>query len=149
MAMLSNEDKVLIRAVVREKGYGAKRLLKEFPNKGYHGLRSAPPANKRGLRPRLFFPSVCRSSVCNSLLCVMSYVPLLQMHKRIAAGADALSPFMSLFFTRNVVVELLLMHKRIAAGANTSSFLHSRTSTLKWFTVAQLFRGEQRSAVGF
>ena len=35
MAVLSNEDKVLIRAVVREKGYGAKRLLKEFPNQGW------------------------------------------------------------------------------------------------------------------
>lgn len=35
MAVLSMEDKILIRALVREKGYGAKRLLKEFPNQGW------------------------------------------------------------------------------------------------------------------
>jgi hypothetical protein len=35
MAILSEEDRILIKNLYTLKGYGAKRLIKEFPNKGW------------------------------------------------------------------------------------------------------------------
>jgi len=85
--MLSKEDRVLIKMLRVEKGYGAKRLMAEFPRRNWYLAAVKRLLQKTDLRVMLFrkihisvksrriYMKLC-SNVCNRcrLVCVKFYL---------------------------------------------------------------------------